>query len=124
MSDEEQRKKVFAWYGAATYYAQCVEVELWIARLVLVREDNPKPTDQEWSHLESKKLSMGGLLKLVREGTSLEDGEIESLQTCLEKRNWLAHHYWEERSHLLVSTAGCSRAVDELSGLCDVFKKG
>ena len=65
MSDEEQRKEVFAWFGAASYYAQCVEVELWIARLVLVREDYPEPTDQEWQQFESEKLTMNRLLKLL-----------------------------------------------------------
>jgi len=124
MSDEEQRKEVFAWFGAASYYAQCVEVELWIARLFIARDDGPEPTDQEWQQLESEKLTMSGLLRLVQKGIELESVEVGTLETCRKKRNWLAHDYWIERSHLLGSSEGCSHAVDELVNLCDIFKKG
>jgi hypothetical protein len=124
MSDEEQRKEVFAWFGAASYYAQCVEVELWIARLVLVRKDDREPTDPEWQRLESEKLTMNGLLRLVQKGIELETAEMEALEICRKKRNWLAHDYWMERSHLLVSSEGCTQAVDELANLCEIFKRG
>lgn len=124
MSDEQQRKEVFAWFGAASYYAQCLEVELWIARLLLVREHEPWPEEREWQRLESERLTMGKLLRLVERGIGLDCAEQETLQTCLEKRNWLSHAYWEQRSHLLVSSEGCSQAADELADLCKMFKRG
>ena len=124
VSDEQQRKEVFAWFGAASYYAQCVEVELWIARLTLVRERNPWPNEHEWQQTESEPLTMGRLVTLVEKGIGLEPSELEALQVCLEKRNWLSHHYWMQRSHLLVSPEGCRQAMEELSELCDLFRKG
>ncbi|MBI2190522.1 MAG: hypothetical protein HYU36_00890 [Planctomycetes bacterium] len=124
MNDEQQRKEVFAWFGAASYYAQCVEVELWIARLVLVREDKPWPEEAEWQSLESKPFTMGRLLRLVEEEIGLESAEREILQACLEKRNWLSHGYWGQRSHLLASSEGCRQAMDELADLCQVFRRG
>ena len=124
MSDEQQRKEVFTWFGAASYYAQCVEVELWIARLFLVHEHELWPEEQEWQRLESERLTMGQLLRLVEEGIRLESAEREMLQICLEKRNWLSHAYWEQRSHLLASSESCRQAVDELRDLCELFKEG
>jgi hypothetical protein len=125
MSDEqEQRKEVFAWFGAASYYAQCVEVELWIARLALVRERDPCPQKWEWERIEGEPLTMGKLMRLVEKGIGLEATELEALRACLEKRNWLSHDYWMQRSHLLASCEGCREAVDELVNLCDLFKKG
>lgn len=124
MSDEQERKEVFAWFGAASYYAQCVEVELRIARLFLVRKDEPWPKEQEWQRVEGERLTMGGLLRLVESGIELRSAERETLQACLEKRNWLSHAYWEERSHLLVSSESRSRAVEELAELCEMFQRG
>jgi hypothetical protein len=125
MSDEQQqRKEVFAWFGAASYYAQCVEVELWIARLTLVRECDPYPQEREWERIEGEALTMGKLMWLVERGIGLDAAELEALQTCLEKRNWLSHDYWMQRSHLLESSKGCREAVEELADLCDVFKRG
>src|SRR5262245_57635760 len=123
MSDEQERKEVFAWFGAASYYAQCVEVELWIGRLFLVREDDPWPEEQKWQRIENEALTMGGLLRRGEEEIGLENTELEALQACVEKRNWLSHHYWEQRSHLLASSEGCHQAVDELRELCEIFKR-
>src|SRR5262245_53136342 len=94
MSDEERRKEVFAWFGAASYYAQCVEVELWIARLTLAREGEPYPQEQAWERIEGKALTMGQLMRLIERTVGLEAAELETLQSCLEKRNWLSHDYW------------------------------
>jgi len=101
-----------------------VEVELWLARLVLVREEEPWPEEEEWEPFESEPLTMGRLLRLVERGIGLENAEREMLQVCLEKRNWLFHGYWEQRSHLLASSEGCRQAVDELADLCQLFKQG
>ncbi len=122
--DEQDRKEVFAWFGAASYYAQCVEAELWIARLILAREKEPWPAEQNWQRLENEPLTMGRLLRLVEDGMVLETGELEILQGCLEKRNWLSHAYWPQRSHLLFSSEGCHQAVNELRELCEVLKPG
>lgn len=124
MSDEQQRKEVFAWFGAASYYAQCVECELWIARLVLVRGRESPPSKQEWEQIEGEGLTMGKLMRLVERGIGMETTELDALQACVEKRNWLSHGYWTQRSHLLVSSDGRQQAVDELTDLCEVFKRG
>lgn len=125
MSDEQERKEVFAWFGAASYYAQCVEVELRIARLFLARKDEPWLKEQEWQRVESERLTMGRLLGLLERGIELRSAERETLQACLDKRNWLSHAYWEQRSHLLASSDGRScHAVEARAELCEAFQKG
>jgi hypothetical protein len=53
-------KEVFAWYGAAAYYAQCIEVELIIGRLFLARRRTPQLSDAEWGKINRDKRTMGG----------------------------------------------------------------
>lgn len=124
MSDELERKEVFAWFGAASYHAQCVEVELRIAWLFLARVEEPVPNQKEWLRLESQRLTMGEVLRLVESGIELRGDERERLKACLGKRNWLSHAYWEQRSHLLASSDGRRHAVEELAELCEMFQRG
>lgn len=124
MSAEEERKEVFAWFGAASYYAQCVEKELLIARLMMARGDDEEPSEEEWERIENERRTMGGLLRFVRQGVSLEADEDRVLKECLEKRNYLAHDFWYECSHLLATTEGCKKALNELGRLCDLLKEG
>jgi len=81
MDHEALRKEVFAWYGSAAYYAQCIEVELIIARLFLARLRNPEVPPEELDRIDREKKTMGQLLKLV--GADLKDDEAALLNACL-----------------------------------------
>jgi hypothetical protein len=118
------RKEVFAWYGAAAYHAQCVEAELIIARLFLVRRRTPQPSDAETGRIDRDKRTMGGLLKLLTSELELDEGEAALLNTCLEDRNFLAHDYWYRRSGLLFTPQGCHTAVTELQEMSERLQKG
>ncbi len=65
---------------------------------------------------------MGKLLRLIEREFGLQRHESELLTSCVRKRNWLAHSYWEQRSHLLATSSGCDQATSELSKFCDFFK--
>lgn len=67
---------------------------------------------------------MGGLLKFVRELGDIKEDEYDLLKKCVERRNYLAHNFWCERSGLLATSDGCEQAVDKLEKLCDLFKRG
>ena len=124
ISDENQRKEVFAWFGAASYGAQCVEIEFWIARLTLARKGNTDPTNAEWHEIESESLTFGKLLTRIKEHVTIPADGVNLLEECRDKRNWLAHQYWDERNHLLATAEGCEEAIGELQALCELFKKG
>lgn len=119
------RKEVFAWYGAAAYYAQCIEVELVIARLFLVRRRNPQLSEAELDEIDrDKRNTMGRLLKRLTSELDLDGAEAALLKTCVEDRNFLAHDYWYRRYGLLDTARGCHRAVDELQEMSERLKKG
>lgn len=124
MSTPDERKEVLAWFGAASYYAQCLEVELSIVLMLMSSRGSEEPTAAEWERIEAERHTMGGLLRFVKNGLRLEDNECKILTQCLERRNYLAHDFWYERSHLLATSGGCRKAQEELEGLCDLFKSG
>ena len=122
MDHEALRKEVFAWYGSAAYYAQCIEVELIIARLFLARLRNPEVPPEELDRIDREKKTMGQLLKLV--GADLKDDEAALLNACLENRNFLVHDYWYQRRESLLTVEGCQRAASELQEMSARLKQG
>lgn len=122
MDHTDLRKEVFAWYGAAAYYSQCIEVEFIIARLFLARRRTPQFSETEMDKIEIDKRTMGGLLKLLT--AELKADEAALLNRCLEDRNFLAHDYWYRRSGLLFTPEGCHTAVSELREMSERLKKG
>src|SRR3954447_21924814 len=98
--DVELRKEVFAWFGSAAYYAQCVEVELILTRLCLARRGDSEPTTEEWQRIETEKQTMGGLLQFLSSQVTFDEEETQLLSNCVRDRNFLAHDYWYRRSSL------------------------
>jgi hypothetical protein len=47
---------------------------------------------------------------------------LDEFHHAIERRNFLAHHFWYDRVHLLSTTAGCLQACDELTRSCDAFQ--
>ncbi len=123
MNHNQQNDEVLRLFGLASYYAHCIEEELWIARLFLLRTSN-SAISHDMELVENQKITMGKLLRLVSNSFELKSAELEKLEICLEKRNWLAHKYWAERAHLLATADGCNRALAELSDLCRILQSG
>lgn len=123
MDDVELRKEAFAWFGAAVYYAQCVEVELIIARLFLARRVASGPSEEEWQKIEAEKRTMGKLLEFFQKGIELGQEEVELLNQCLVDRNFLAHDYWYRRSSLLATPSGCKELIAELRQMSERLKR-
>ncbi len=124
MDDVELRKEAFAWFGVAVYYAQCVEVELIIARLFLARRGASGPSEEEWQKIEAEKRAMGKLLQFIQKKIELGQEEVELLKQCLVDRNFLAHDYWYRRSSLLATPSGCEELIAELQLMSETFKRG
>jgi hypothetical protein len=124
MDDVELRKEAFAWFGAAVYYAQCIEVELIIARLFLARRGESEPSDEEWQKIEGEKRTLGGLLQFLRNQIKVGQEEVEVLNQCLGDRNFLAHDYWYRRSSLLATPSGCKELIAELQQMAERLKRG
>lgn len=124
MDDVELRKEAFAWFGAAVYYAQCIEVELIIARLFLARRGASRPSDEEWRKIEAEKRTMGRLLQFLQKQVEIRQEEVEVLNQCLGDRNFMAHDYWYRRSSLLATPSGCEELIAELQQMAERLKRG
>jgi hypothetical protein len=59
---------------------------------------------------------------LAKEATRfLPEGFGERLSGAVARRNFLAHEFWYERLHLMMSAEGMGRLIDELGGDVDLF---
>ena len=103
--DSEQIREVYARFGVAIYYAQCLERQL---AIILATKYGPGPTrisqsdfDRIIDDLFSK--TLGQLVSEIRRAAELSDDEGERLKKALEKRNWLAHRYFWDRAADLVT---------------------
>ena len=123
MNDVDLRKEAFAWFGAAVYYAQCVEVELIIARLFLAGRGLSDPSEGEWQKIEGEKRTMGSLLQVLMSRIELGQNEAELLKECLIDRNFLTHDFWYRRSNLLATPSGCEELIRELQQMCERLKR-
>jgi hypothetical protein len=63
--------------------------------------------------------TLGQLREQLRD--TLPQDLLSRLDTTLDQRNFLAHHFWFERAHLMFSTEGLESIINELSVLADLF---
>jgi hypothetical protein len=49
-----RRKEVFAWFGAAAYYAQCFEVELHSLLLLTYRLNHPRAPESDVDEVDRR----------------------------------------------------------------------
>lgn len=133
MDDESyQVREVYAHYGLAMYWAQCVEQAIFqnlvffdlyprFGKTVMSR----KEWEETYDNYETKELrkTMGKLIeKLKKEGEST--GEIQSLvKACLQKRNWLAHAYFSDRSTDITQVSGREIMIKELEEIQELFRE-
>ena len=62
---------------------------------------------------------MGQIIKELESFLSLELND--QLKIALEKRNFLAHHFWYERIHLMGNEQGLVQMLDELDEMGQLF---
>lgn len=130
MDSVELRKDVYAHFGAAMYYAQCLEQSIIITLMFInyfpkaiknykSQELWESDFDQFMGNESSK--TMGRLIA----GLKAVDFPIENiepeLKEALQKRNFLAHHYFSARSIEITTDAGCVKMVQELIEIQSFF---
>lgn len=134
MADEnadEHTKTVFAYFGAALYFAQVLEhgLVLALASLALIPEKLPRVRDkEEWSAVFDSfmdrqfKRTLGALLSDLRSLTPVPSQLDMLLGTALSKRNWLTHYYFRERAAEFTSNPGRERMIAELEEARALFE--
>lgn len=129
-SHDEHVKSVYAHFGLAVYLAQVLEHGLANALVFLDllpnRADNPVPRKQ-WeaefdSFLERNfETTLGKMIRSLKAVTPIPSDLEAVLTDALTKRNFLAHHFFRERSDAFVSHEGRERMIEELQNAQALF---
>lgn len=122
-ADDEQHKDVYAYAGLALYWAQCFEMSLSNTLLLHERATNIKVSIKELESLESalRKRTLGGLLNQLKKMVALDPKTTEYIDSALEKRNFLAHHFFQDRATLFFTSSGRAEMIDELISIKNIF---
>lgn len=123
-SESQHCKEVYAYYGLAMYQVQCVERSL---ALALATEFGPGPTRitrQQYDELlgELFQDTFGRLIRRLRRETAVPPAFDATTQAALEKRNWLAHHYFWDRAPHFVTESGRDAMLAELQSAVAEFE--
>jgi hypothetical protein len=113
--DSDHFKEVYARFGLAAYWAQCVEVSLGIFFLFYERINQAELSVQALDAMdaERQKQTLGRLIKDFRKHVDLDMDITEVLNRALERRNFLMHHFFHDRSMHWVSEVGRRQMIDE-----------
>ncbi|AXE23544.1 hypothetical protein C0216_08780 [Streptomyces globosus] len=119
---------MYATYGAAVYFASCLEYGLInvlaAAEVLKAKKAGKTIADDPWNRrIQDKKLTLGVLITQVKNGghLSVAPGLQKELYDALEGRNNLAHHFWRERSDDAISVKGQQVLIAELEGHRKMF---
>ncbi len=123
-SESEQKREVFARFGLAMYWSQCLERQL---ALILVTKYGPGPNnisgterDKILDGLFSK--TLGTLVNKVGMAPQLSEDDKEQLSKAGDKRNWLAHDYFWDRAKEILSESGRTLMIEELEEAANFFE--
>ena len=119
----EHHKSVYAHFGVAIYYAQCLEHGL-VNSLVYVDliPNHPRPvrSAEDWQRSfdgfmdrEFEK-TLGQLIRKLSAVATVPSTLTLKLEAALRLRNWLAHEYFRERATEWLSREGRDRMILEL----------
>lgn len=122
-AESEQIKEIYARYGLAMYFAQCLERGIAITLATVYGPGPSRITKHELdalleSHFEA---TLGKLLTRLRQHVAVSDTLDAKLRTALDRRNWLAHHYFWERSGHFMTENGRSKMLAELDEAKELF---
>jgi len=121
--DAELIKEVYARFGLAYYESECLHRELC---MILAFTSFQSKLNITRPRIEEKLVHAFSLtLGQVKDALKhiLPDVLNSKLEYVVEQRNFLAHHFWFERIHLMFSIKGLRQMLEELSILSESFSK-
>lgn len=123
--DDEQTRDVYAHYGLAMYLAQTLEHAIVNAMVILRLPEKEKYTRQDIDEFMegSFQKTLGALLKQLKAEISFPPDLESVLVEALNRRNYLAHHYFRERAETIVTRNGRTLMLHELQSDQRLFEK-
>lgn len=106
----EKNKLIYAYFGGAIYYSQCLEetltMMLWMNRIFKKQAKSNKEVNEIIDAIENSKKTMGNLLNEVKENYGISQSHLDGLQMVLDKRNFLVHKYFKVEIQKFYSEKG------------------
>ena len=132
MDSAEQVKEVYAHFGLAIYLSQVLEHGIGNALVYasLIPNNIGKiRSSSEWhekfdqflgAHFEK---TLGRMISALKTELTIPDDLESLLSAALKNRNWLAHHYFRERSDEFMNEAGRMKMISELEETQALFSR-
>lgn len=129
--ESEQTRDVYAHFGLAMYWAQCLEQSIFQHLLffdhfpkAITAYTTPENWKKDFDKYEARELAQtfGKLIHRLREAGQPTDNIEMLLDESLKSRNWLAHGYFADRAVYFTIPEGRVRMITELEVLKDQFR--
>lgn len=121
--DDDQIRELYAMFGLAYYQSECVHRELcmiWAWSGLPSRDLITRPRVEE-RLAQAFSLTLGDVAAKLKAVLPAE--LYAELQTAVETRNFLAHHFWLERAHLMFSVENVRQLTAELDDYARLFDR-
>jgi len=122
--DNDLIREVYARFGLAYYQSECLHRGLCFAvacsGLPLRRDLITRPRIEE-RLAQAFSLTLGDVA--VKLDGVLPAGLAAEIRTAVGTRNFLAHHFWFERAHLMFSVDDVRQLLSELDGYVELFDR-
>ncbi|MGR5150111.1 hypothetical protein ACQKP8_26645 [Photobacterium alginatilyticum] len=117
-------REVFAFYGLASFNAQCAEKALVNFAMGYKLLDESALSQEQWLELYDgfNSKTYGRLLGHVKKRVDLPSELVEHLSKSLQKRNWLAHDFFFDYAVHLADEDGRKEMIKELQSLILLFQ--
>ncbi|EJC1211557.1 hypothetical protein K6U44_13935 [Vibrio parahaemolyticus] len=117
-------KEVFAFYGLASFNAQCTEKALVNFAMGYKLVDESALTQEQWLELYDRLNSntFGRLLGQIKNRVDLPDTLLAHLDETLQKRNWLAHDFFYDYAIHMTDFDGRAQMISQLQCLITMFQ--
>ena len=122
---EQQRREVFARFGLAVYFSQCLEKQVGIMLSSMYNEIFLQVQSDHRDELFDENISktLGQMVKALKDRGCLTVSLEARLRDAVKMRNWLAHQYFFERDKSILTSSGCEKMIEELREKADSLKK-
>jgi len=115
---------VYEWFGAASYAAQVLEQSI-LNTLVVLDSNGRSVSETDWADFYQRydRKTLGQMLSKLKLKHDLPDGFELLLDSALDERNRLCHHFFADNSEAFLFPAGRKRMIEDLSTMMSLYWK-
>lgn len=123
--EAQQRREVFARFGLAMYFAQCLERQIGFLLATMYNQEflqgSPEERDAFFEREANK--TLGRMVRDLGNKAQLSTTLESRLEEALKLRNRLAHRYFSERALKITTLEGREQMIFELQEKAELFKE-